>query len=146
MESKKIKVLYGGAFDLLHLGHVRSIKLAKSYGDILIVNVNSDEHVRNKKGIERPVIPGSERMEMVNALRNVDEVVYLPGLLDFDLLMETVRPDILVINANEDSRYNRYAKKFCLYHGIKVIEQERIIVPSTLDTTRIIKKVKGELE
>lgn len=145
MESK-IKVLYGGAFDLLHLGHIRSIKKARSYGDYLVVNVNSDARVRAKKGPERPVIPGYERLEMVGALDDVDEVIYIDTdetELNLPELLDRVKPQIFVINAHEDTVYNRIAKNECSKRGITIIEQDRIIVASTLDTTRIITKIKA---
>jgi len=67
-------VLANGAFDLLHVGHVRYLQAARAQGGLLVVAVNSDSSVRAAKGPGRPVIPGSERAEMVAALRCVDFV------------------------------------------------------------------------
>ncbi len=139
-----LKVLYGGAFDLLHLGHIRSIKLARTYGTHLTVNVNSDERIREKKGPGRPVIPEMERLEMISALTYVDDAILIPGPgVCVEELLDKVKPDIFVINAGEDTPYSRRAKEEAGKRGIKIIEQERIIVPSTLDTTRIIAKIKA---
>ena len=49
-KKKSIKVLYGGAFDLLHYAHVLAIKKAKTYGDYLVMQICPDEKVRKKKG------------------------------------------------------------------------------------------------
>jgi rfaE bifunctional protein nucleotidyltransferase chain/domain len=68
-------VLANGAFDLLHVGHVRYLEGAKALGDVLVVAVNSDASVRAAKGEGRPVIPQAERAELVAALRCVDHVV-----------------------------------------------------------------------
>jgi D-glycero-beta-D-manno-heptose 1-phosphate adenylyltransferase len=63
-----------GAFDLLHVGHVRYLEGAKALGTKLIVAVNSDASVRALKGEGRPVIPQEERAELIAALECVDAV------------------------------------------------------------------------
>ncbi len=65
-----------GCFDLLHLGHVRSLFDSRSFGDRLIVLVNSDRSVQALKGPGRPVIPESERAEMLASLSCVDYVTF----------------------------------------------------------------------
>ncbi|MEO1172532.1 MAG: adenylyltransferase/cytidyltransferase family protein [Myxococcota bacterium] len=60
-------VLANGAFDLLHVGHVRYLRGARDLGDVLVVAVNSDASVRRVKGDGRPVIPQSERAELIVA-------------------------------------------------------------------------------
>ncbi len=67
-------VLTNGAFDLLHVGHVRYLEAAKQFGDVLVVAVNSDASVRRAKGPGRPVVNEAERAELVAALRCVDWV------------------------------------------------------------------------
>jgi D-beta-D-heptose 7-phosphate kinase/D-beta-D-heptose 1-phosphate adenosyltransferase len=71
--GKKI-VTTNGAFDILHIGHVRNLQVAKSAGDILIVGVNSDKSVRTHKDKSRPVVPQKERAEIIAALEAVDYV------------------------------------------------------------------------
>ena len=68
-------VTTNGAFDILHVGHIESLALAKSYGDILIVGLNSDASVRQYKSINRPIIPEADRAKMLSALYFVDYVV-----------------------------------------------------------------------
>ena len=68
-------VFTNGCFDLLHVGHVRSLEQAASLGDRLIVAVNLDASVRRVKGPGRPIQPARVRMEMVAALACVDWVV-----------------------------------------------------------------------
>jgi len=72
-QGKRI-VFTNGGFELLHVGHVRSLADARSRGDVLIVAVNSDRSVRGNKGAGRPVTSESERMELLAALRCVDIV------------------------------------------------------------------------
>ncbi len=68
-------VLTNGCFDLLHVGHVRSLQQARRHGDFLIVGLNSDSSVRHLKGPSRPLIPENQRAEMLAALACVDYVV-----------------------------------------------------------------------
>jgi D-glycero-beta-D-manno-heptose 1-phosphate adenylyltransferase len=86
-------VLSNGAFDLLHVGHVRSLEHAKSLGDFLVVAVNSDASVRALKGPDRPVLPEAERAELVAALSCVD-LVTIFGERNVEEVIRRVRPDI----------------------------------------------------
>src|SRR4249919_3368737 len=63
-----------GAFDLLHVGHVRYLEGARREGDWLAVGINSDRSVARAKGPSRPILPESERAEIVAALVCVDAV------------------------------------------------------------------------
>lgn len=67
-------VTTNGCFDLMHVGHVRSLTAARRLGDLLIVGVNSDASVRRLKGKGRPLVPLAERMEMLAAFDAVDYV------------------------------------------------------------------------
>jgi rfaE bifunctional protein nucleotidyltransferase chain/domain len=71
-------VLANGCFDLLHVGHVRYLEAAKALGTTLVVALNTDDSVRAAKGAGRPVVPLSERAELVVALRCVDFVTAFP--------------------------------------------------------------------
>ena len=64
-----------GAFDLLHVGHIRYLEAAKREADRLIVAINDDASVSGLKGPSRPVLPQADRAELVAALRAVDYVV-----------------------------------------------------------------------
>ena len=66
--------LANGLFDLLHVGHVRYLEAAKREGDVLVVAINSDASARKLKGPGRPIVPESERAELVAALGCVDYV------------------------------------------------------------------------
>lgn len=85
--------LTNGAFDLLHVGHVRYLNAAKALGGRLVVAVNSDESVRALKGEGRPILPADERAEIVAALSAVDAVVVFPEL-DVRAVIREIRPDI----------------------------------------------------
>ncbi len=86
-------ILTNGAFDLLHVGHIRYLHGAKALGGKLIVAINSDQSVRTLKGEGRPVMPENDRAEIVAALADVDAVVIFPELEVRSLIRE-IRPDI----------------------------------------------------
>jgi len=86
-------ILTNGAFDLLHVGHVRYLRAAKQLGGRLIVAINSDASVRALKGSGRPLMPEAERAEIVAALADVDAVVIFSEP-DVRALIRELRPDI----------------------------------------------------
>lgn len=91
-EGERITLANGG-FDLLHVGHVRYLRGAKALGGKLVVAINSDESVRALKSEGRPIMPASERAEIVAALADVDAVVIFPEL-DVRAIIREIRPDI----------------------------------------------------
>jgi len=88
-------VLTNGCFDLLHVGHVRYLQLARDLGDALVVAVNSDASVRSLKGPTRPVTSEQDRAEVLAALESVNFVTIFPSLRVTDVI-SAVRPHIYV--------------------------------------------------
>jgi D-beta-D-heptose 7-phosphate kinase/D-beta-D-heptose 1-phosphate adenosyltransferase len=86
-------VLTSGCFDLLHVGHVRSLESAARLGDRLVVGVNNDATVTRLKGPGRPLVPARERAEVLAALACVDWVVIFPEPTPRALL-GALRPDV----------------------------------------------------
>lgn len=86
-------VFTSGCFDLLHVGHVRSLEEARGFGDLLVVGVNNDASVRRIKGPERPVVPARQRAELLAALTCVDWVVLFGGATP-RALIGALRPDV----------------------------------------------------
>lgn len=81
-----------GCFELLHVGHLRSLQDARRHGDCLIVAVNSDESLRRYKGREQPIVPEQERAEILAGLVCVD-YVYIFDEPTVDGLLQDIRPD-----------------------------------------------------
>jgi rfaE bifunctional protein nucleotidyltransferase chain/domain len=92
--SGKRVVLTNGVFDLLHVGHLRYLCQARQEGDLLVVGVNADASVRALKP-GRPLVPESERAELVAALWPVDYAVVF-GEPTADGLLRALRPDVYV--------------------------------------------------
>ena len=92
--EKKIVVLTNGTFDLLHVGHIRCLKDARSRGDYLVVAVNSDASVKQYKNPNLPIIEEDERVEALASLRWVDYIVKFDEAT-CDALLATVKPDVV---------------------------------------------------
>ncbi len=92
--GKKI-VFTNGCFDLIHTGHTRYLAKAGSFGDILVVAVNSDTSVRTIKGEKRPINTQTDRAEALAALESVDFVIVFDEPNPHRVISE-LQPDVLV--------------------------------------------------
>ena len=92
-------VFTNGCFDLLHRGHVEYLQKAKTFGDKLIVGLNSDASVRRLKGESRPIQDEQSRKIILEALRCVDEVILFDEDTPYELIRK-IQPDVLVKGAD----------------------------------------------
>ena len=98
-DAGRIVVFTNGVFDLLHPGHVRYLREARSFGDLLIVGVNADSSVRRNKGDERPVTPELERAELLSALACVNAATIFAEDTPAEVI-RAILPDVLVKGAD----------------------------------------------
>ena len=94
LQGKKI-VFTNGCFDILHVGHVRYLTTAKSFGDVLIVGLNTDESVKRLKGESRPVNNQFDRAEVLSGLKAVDYVIFF-GENTAENLIAELQPNVYV--------------------------------------------------
>jgi D-beta-D-heptose 7-phosphate kinase/D-beta-D-heptose 1-phosphate adenosyltransferase len=87
-------VFTNGCFDLLHIGHVRSLEQARAQGDRLVVALNTDASVRRNKGPGRPIVPARQRAEVLAALGCVDFVLLFAEATPLATI-KALRPDVL---------------------------------------------------
>jgi rfaE bifunctional protein nucleotidyltransferase chain/domain len=85
--------LVNGAFDILHVGHLRYLAGAAAHADHLVAAVNSDASVRASKGNARPIVPEAERVEMLSHLWMVDRICLFDSLTVGPVL-EVLKPDV----------------------------------------------------
>lgn len=123
MQNKVKKVFVSGCYDMLHSGHVAFFKEASAFGD-LYVGIGSDKTIAELKH-RHPVYSEKERLYMVKAIRYVKDAFINQGsgMLDFTETVDTVKPDVFVVNTDGGSLEKR---NFCLERGIEYIELERI--------------------
>ena len=138
-KNKNIKIVAtNGCFDILHIGHVRSLQKAKSLGDILIVGLNSDSSVKKLKGKDRPINSEKNRAEILTALSCIDFV----SIFNEDTaekFLEIVKPNIYVKGGEYNVDILPEAKIVKKYGG------EIILFPMIpgLSTTMIIDKMSN---
>ena len=103
-QSQGLSVVFtNGVFDLLHVGHLAVLETAASYGDRLVVGLNSDASVRRLgKGADRPVHGQENRAKLIEALRCVDAVVIFDEDTPLDLI-QALRPSVLVKGGDYDA-------------------------------------------
>ncbi|MEO2083874.1 MAG: D-glycero-beta-D-manno-heptose 1-phosphate adenylyltransferase [Desulfurobacteriaceae bacterium] len=98
-EEGKVIVFTNGCFDIIHAGHVDYLERAKSFGDFLIVGMNSDVSIKKIKGEKRPILPEEMRSRVLSGLKAVDLVFIFDEETPYKVI-ETVRPDVLVKGAD----------------------------------------------
>ena len=134
--EQKIVGFTAGTFDMFHIGHLNLIKNARSRCDYLIVGVNSDELVREYKR-KNAVVPLVERMEIIQALRYVDEVMRIDSL-DKKISWNQKHYDLLFIGDDwkGNPRWEETAKEMKQY-GV-----ETIFLPHTEGTNSTLLREK----
>jgi rfaE bifunctional protein nucleotidyltransferase chain/domain len=134
-QNKKV-VFTNGCFDLIHAGHVDYLSKAKTFGDVMVVGLNSDASVMRIKGSKRPILKETERSFIISNLKPVDYVV----LFDEDtpkLLIEELLPDVLVKGADWEIE-NIVGKNVVLANGGEVKTIEFVNDQSTSKIIKII--------
>lgn len=94
-QNGKSVVFTNGCFDILHRGHVHVLRQAKAAGDLLIVALNSDRSVQEIKGANRPVLPETDRIELIGAMEMVDYVIIFDEPDPYKLIA-AIKPNVLV--------------------------------------------------
>jgi D-beta-D-heptose 7-phosphate kinase/D-beta-D-heptose 1-phosphate adenosyltransferase len=93
-QNGKSVVFTNGCFDILHRGHVHVLRQAKAAGDLLIVALNSDRSVQEIKGANRPVLPETDRIELIGAMEMVDYVIIFDDPDPYKLIA-AIKPNVL---------------------------------------------------
>ena len=93
--NKEKIVFTNGCFDILHPGHIHILDQAKSYGDMLIVGLNSDNSIKRLKGPSRPKVSQNDRLKILSSIKFVDYVVLFEEETPLKLI-EKIKPNFLV--------------------------------------------------
>ena len=105
LKNKNRRIIFtNGCFDILHTGHVQYLEKSKSFGDILILGLNSDESVRKLKGANRPINTQNDRAYILASLEVIDFVVIFDDETPLKLI-ELIQPDILVKGGDYENKY-----------------------------------------
>lgn len=126
-EGNKKRVLVGGCFDILHIGHLTFLQAAKQHGDTLIVLLESDQTIAETKGPNRPINTQEDRAKILSALAIVDTVIMLKPQMtnyDYDDLIMTLKPAIIATTSGDRNRHHKERQaKLVAAHVIDVTEQ-----------------------
>ncbi|KFL34013.1 MULTISPECIES: D-glycero-beta-D-manno-heptose-7-phosphate kinase [unclassified Sulfurospirillum] len=132
--KKHQKIVFtNGCFDILHVGHVKYLEIAKSFGDVLIVGLNSDDSIKRLKGQSRPINPLEDRAYILASLESVSYVV--PFEEDTPLeLISVLKPDILVKGTDYEGKE---------VVGSDIAKEVRLVqFVEGKSTTRIIERIQ----
>lgn len=124
------KVFVNGTFDLLHIGHLQLLNFARSYGDYLIVAIDTDERVKEKKGTSRPIHNQDERRFFLNMLKPVNQVEIFSSDSELEELIKGFNPDIMVVGSdwkNKPVVGSQYAKELKFFNRIDGYSSTKII-------------------
>lgn len=95
-----IKVFVNGTFDILHRGHLELLNYAKSFGDFLLVGIDDDKRVSEKKGLTRPIHNQEERKFFLENLKAVDAVDIFSTDNELEGMIKSFKPDIMVVGSD----------------------------------------------
>ena len=123
--------MVNGTFDVLHPGHVALLNTARSYGDHLIVAIDTDRRVKELKGEQRPINNQIDRRIMLSALKAVDIVEFFDSTEELIKLMERYQPDVYVKGSDwkhdTQSTAHQYCKRVIYYDRIEPYSSTKII-------------------
>ncbi len=129
-------VLVGGCFDILHIGHVKFLKKAKSFGDYLIVLLESDVNIKKLKGPTRPIQNELQRKEILSSLKYVDKIIMVPKNATHETyhkLIKKIKPNIMAITQGDPIKHLKLMQAKSVGAKLKVIKMF-----GDLSTTKII--------
>lgn len=125
-----ITIFVNGTFDILHRGHIELLKSARSRGDKLIVAIDSDSRVKEKKGATRPFNNQDDRAFMISSIRYVDEVKIFYTDSDLEQIIFECRPDIMMVGSDWKGKFiigSQYAKELAFFDRIGEYSTTKIL-------------------
>jgi rfaE bifunctional protein nucleotidyltransferase chain/domain len=124
-----MKVFVNGTFDILHMGHLDLLNYAKSLGTYLVVAIDSDNRVTEKKGSDRPFNKIDNRVALLSNLKAVDKVLVFNSDIELESIIEQYNPDIMLVGSDWKNKKvigSEYAKELVFF--------DRVIDESTTKT------------
>jgi len=113
-----IKVFVNGTFDVLHIGHLDLLNAAKAYGNYLLVALDTDERIKDKKGKDRPFNNQINRVALMSNLKSVDRVEVFGSDDELKAIIKNYSPDIMIVGSDWEGKPiigSEYAKEIRYY-------------------------------
>jgi D-beta-D-heptose 7-phosphate kinase/D-beta-D-heptose 1-phosphate adenosyltransferase len=124
------KVFVNGTFDIIHRLHIELLNYAKSQGDILYVAIDSDERVKQLKGLTRPIHNQEDRKFLLENLKAVNRVLMFSTDEELTNLVKIIEPDIMIVGSDYQNRRvigSEYAKELKFFERINEYSTTKII-------------------
>ena len=137
-----------GLFHFLHIGHIRYLKQAKNYGDVLIVSLKADKFIKKSETIE---FDENLRAEAISSLDWIDSVIINP-FEEVGELIERLRPDVFVrgfeskVNNSKDQAETEHEKRFFEKLGVETVIAKEENFDSTLNINRYISNLPDDVQ
>jgi len=116
-----MNIFVNGTFDILHRGHLELLNYAKSLGDFLLVGIDGDDRVKEKKGPSRPIHNQEERKFFLENLKAVDSVDIFSNDNELESMIKSFKPDIMVVGSDWKGKPvigSHYAAKLIFFDRI----------------------------
>jgi len=113
-----MRIFVNGTFDILHMGHLDLLNYAKSLGTHLLVAIDSDNRVTEKKGSDRPFNKIANRISLLNNLKAVDEVKIFNNEFELEIIIQNYKPDIMIVGSDWKGKIvigSKYAKQLIFF-------------------------------
>ena len=130
MKIKPKVVFVNGCFDILHPGHIKLFETARSFGDHLIVAIDSDSKVKEMKGYTRPINSQEDRKIVLESIRYIDEVKIFYSKHELEQLVREIKPDIMMVGSDWKGKEvvgSDYAKEVRFFDRIPGFSTTEII-------------------
>lgn len=135
----KVVGLTSGSFDLMHDFHLRFLKQCRRQCDYLVVGVDSNRHVQERKGPDRPILSEWQRVMLVNALKYVDFAYIQDGIADLVLVAESLPVQVVFRNQEFAGRESEVAVGTS---GAKVVIIRDVTEMDS--TSALVRRIRGE--
>ena len=116
------KIWVNGCFDVLHIGHIKLFEYAKSLGTHLMVGIDSDERVKELKGQNKPYNNQNIRVEFLNSIKYIDDVVVFNTEEELRNLVRVYSPDVMVVGSDYKDKVvigEEHSKSLCFFEKIE---------------------------
>ena len=123
-------VFINGCFDILHPGHIKLFESARSFGDHVIVAIDSDRKVQEMKGPSRPIKSEYQRKTVLASIRYIDEVHVFDTKEELEALVKKIKPDIMIVGSDWKGKEvvgSQYAKELRFFDRIEDYSTTKIV-------------------
>jgi len=124
------KVWINGCFDVLHHAHFKMIEFASTFGDLLVIGIDSDKRVKELKGDDRPFHSEEERKYNLERIKGVNKVVIFDSALTLEEMIKSYEPDVFVIGSDYKNKPivgEQYSKSIVYFNRIENFSTTKIL-------------------